>query len=217
MSKASVWVAPLATIAILFGTVGVATATGTWQPSGRQEIVAGARMSADDVKGWMTIQQAADGLGLDAHDIVRLIGAPAGVAITGETAFKDIESKVRGFELSSFRATLKDYLARSGGTAPAASASPTAPTASTTVLPAHTPTGTGAGAGSGAGTGTTQSITGQMTLRQVAQAAKLDPAALAKEAGLPAEVNLDVPLKSLKDTVPGFEVQSVRDAVARLA
>ena len=42
--------------------LGIAQATGGWTTSGRTAVVQ-ADLTADDVKGWMTIQHAADGLG----------------------------------------------------------------------------------------------------------------------------------------------------------
>jgi len=117
-----VWVAPLATVAILFGSVGVASATGAWVTSGRQVITATTTLTADDLKGWMTFQQAADGLGMDVQKLIALTGAPAGV-LTPATAFKDVEALVPGFELSSFRETVRAAL---GGTPATAAPGPTA-------------------------------------------------------------------------------------------
>jgi hypothetical protein len=59
-------------------------------------------------------------------------------------------------------------------------------------------------------------VTGQQTLRQVAEANHLELATLIAESGLPAGVDPGVPLRTLRDTVPGFEMQQVRDAVDRL-
>ena len=61
------------------------------------------------------------------------------------------------------------------------------------------------------------SITGQHTLRQVAENAGVGLADLIAEAGLPPGVDVDVPLRTLRETVPGFEIQTVRDAVERVS
>lgn len=213
------WLAPIATIAILFGSYGLTSATGYWVSSGKTEITAETKLTADDLKGWMTLQQAATGLGVDVQQLIALVGAPAGVTLTPETAFKDIEGLVPGFELTAFRDKVRALTGEAvvvpAPTTPAAAPSPAQPPA-TTPQPAapaastHTPTGTGTGAGS------TQSITGQSTIRQIAQANGLDPALLAKEAGIPATMSLDAALKDIKSAVPGFEIQAVRDAVDRL-
>ena len=121
-----VWVAPLATVAILFGSVGVASATGAWITSGRQVITATTTLTADDLKGWMTFQQAADGLGLDVQKLIALVGAPAGV-LSPATAFKDVESLVPGFELTGFREKVRAALSGSPAGTTSPGSAPTSP------------------------------------------------------------------------------------------
>lgn len=195
--KTSRWVAPVAFLVIMFGTIGVAQAGGQWITSGRQQVVAGEQFTAAGLKGWMTLQQASDGLGIPLSDLIALIAPPAGVTLDGRTAFKDVEGLVPGFELSAFREAVAAHLA--GGTRPAV------PTSS----PSHAPTGTPTGSVTG-------SATGSMTLRQVAEANNVDLDALITQAGLPPDVNPDLPLRDLKNALSGFEIQSVRDAAAAL-
>lgn len=199
----TVLVAPVASVALLFGSIGVATLTGDWVTSGRQQVVAGQALTVDDLKGWMTLQQAADGLGLPVGSLIALVGAPDGV-LTPATAFKDVEGLVPGFELTAFRDQLTALLA--GGAAASAE-----PSATPQPAPAPTPTHTPSPA-----SGSTQSVTGQSTLTQVATAAGVDVADLVRESGLPADVDVDRTLKDLRDTIPGFEIQQVRDALTRL-
>ena len=237
MTLSRVWVAPVASLVIMAATVAVSQATGTWATSGRQVITAGKSLTVDDLKGWMTLQQAADGLGLPVDQLIGLVGAPAGVTVTPDTAFKDLESLVPGFELTAFREVLSARLAgvvpspasrASGASAPASSSptssasassvSATAGDASATTLPvptaSRTPTGTATGAALGSVAEGT--VTGQSTLRTVASAAGIDPLVLAAESGLPADVDLDATLRSLRDAYPAFTLESVRDAVVRL-
>lgn len=202
--KTSRWVAPIAFLVIMFGTIGVAQASGQWITSGRQQVVAGEQLTAADLKGWMTLQQASDGLGIPLSDLVALIAPPAGVSLDGQTAFKDVEGLVPGFELSAFREAVAAHQA--GGTRPAVPAS----------APSHAPTGTPTGVGSATGS-VSGSVTGSMTLRQVAEANDLDLDDLIAQVGLPPDVNPDLPLRDLKNALSGFEIQSVRDAVAALA
>lgn len=199
--KTSRWVAPIAFLVIMFGMVGVAQASGQWITGGRQQVAAGQQLTAADLKGWMTLQQAADGLGIGLPELIVLIGPPPGATLDGQTAFKDLEGLIPGFELAGFRDTVAARQA--GGTATGASRLPatTAPAAS------HTPTGAATASGA---------VTGSMTLRQVAEANQVDLAALIAEAGLPAEVNPDLPLRDLKNALPGFGIQAVRDAVTAL-
>lgn len=200
--KASRWWLPVIWVAVLLATIGGAQLLGAWQVSGRQEVVTGT-LSVDDLKGWMTIQQAADGLGVPVEVVIETIGGPAGV-VTPSTAFSAVEEVVPDFSLTTFREILR---AKLSGQSPAATAAP--PTvspvpATVTVHPSGTPT-------------SPNSVTGQQTLRQVAQDNGLDLAKLIAEAGLPSGVDPDVALRTLRDTVPGFEIGQVRDAVDRLS
>lgn len=198
-THAVLWIAPAVTVAALFGSYGIASATGAWVTSGKQVITASTRLTPDDLKGWMTLQQAADGLGVGVEFLIDLLDAP-GTALAPTTAFKDLEALIPGFELSVFKVRLANALA-------------SAPTPGVAATPVPSPTGSSA---SHTGTPGTSTISGQTTLRQAAAAAGIDPGLLRAEAGLPASVGLDTPLKDVRNAVPGFELQAVRDAVARL-
>ena len=223
--KVPIWIIPALTIALLFGSWGIGKAVGQWETSGRQQVVPGEQITVADIKGWMTIQQVADGLGLEPQEIITLLDAPDGVEIGPQTQFKELEELIPGFGLTTFRPVLTAYLT---GSAPPAAATSSSSQTSAPAAPDPTPTGTptgtgtpGAGSGTPTGTGTpgsgsTAEITGQMTLRQVADDYGLDVAVLAAEAGLPADTDPDLALKQIRDTVAGFEIQAVRDAVARL-
>ena len=224
MTPARVWIAPVVSLAIMVATIGVSEATGAWVTSGRQVITTGTTLTVDDLKGWMTLQQAADGLGLPVDEVIGLLGARGGSGVTPGTAFKDLESLVPGFGLTTFREVLRARLAGDVSTpsAPASGVSssvpvpsPSAGDASATTLPAatasHTPTADASGTGAAAG------VTGQSSLRSVANAAGIDPLVLARESGLPDDVDLDATLKSLRDTFPDFSLENVRDALARLS
>ena len=108
--KTTVWVAPVATLVIFFGSMGVASLTGSWVTGGREQVIATAQLSVDDVKGWMTIQQAADGLGLPGGTIIGLIDPGNQAGLTPATAFKDVETVVPGFTLSGLREQLRTSL-----------------------------------------------------------------------------------------------------------
>ncbi len=199
--RTSVWVAPVASVVVLFGSVGIADLTGNWVTSGRTAVVAGQQFGVEDLKGWMTLQQAADGLGVPVAALIELIGAPDGT-LSPDSAFRDIESLVPGFELSTFRDQVREYLA-------GAAVSPAAPTA-----PSAAAGPTGAGDGSETGR---PAVTGQMTLAAVAQTHGIDLAELVAACGLPADVDTRLALKDLREALPSFEIQQVRDAVAQLS
>jgi hypothetical protein len=212
------WIAPLVFIAVMLGGVGVAQATGTWITTGKQVVAAG-RLAPEDVKGSMTLQQAADGVGIPFAELVALINPPDPSLLRPSTAFKELEALVPEFDLSTFRETLRTYLAARNGTpitTPTATASGTSsPSVVATSTPSATATHTATAQATGAGAGDA-TIKGSMTLRQVADARHLTVAALVAECGLPADVNADLTLRELADSVPGFDVQVVKDAVARL-
>jgi hypothetical protein len=191
------WILPMVWVAVLFATIGVAQAVGGWQVSGREPVTAGA-LTPDDLKGWMTVQQGADGLAVPATMILTEIGGEPG-AVTPATAFKDVEAIVPGFSLDDLKTRLWAVLGAS------ASPAPNATSASAVAVPSSTPTGT-----------PPSGVSGQQTLRQVAEANGLALATLIAESGLPSATDPDTALRTLRDTVPGFEIQQVRDAVDRL-
>ena len=217
------WIAPIVFIAVMLGGVGVAQATGTWITSGKQLVAPAGQLAVDDVKGSMTLQQAADGLGIAYPELVSLINPPDPNALTPATLFKDLEALVPGFSLTTFRETLRSYLAaRSGSALPSPSSALTStsavptPTPAPTTVQTTTATHTASAVPTGTGTGDA-SIKGSLTLRQVADANHLTLSVLVAECGLPADVNAELTLRELADTNPGFDVQVVKDAVARLA
>lgn len=194
------WILPVVWVVVLFATIGIAQAVGGWQVSGREPVVAGT-MTPDDLKGWMTVQQGADGLSVPATVILTEIGGEPGL-VTPATAFKDVEALVPGFSLDDLKTRLWEVLGSTPSPAPSSTAVASVPPAP---APSSTPTGI-----------PPSGVTGQQTLRQVAEANGLDLAALIAESGLPPQTNPDTALRTLRDTVPGFEIQQVRDAVDRL-
>jgi len=89
--------------------VGGGTGEGTGGGGGR---VIDGPLTPDDLKGWMTLGQAADGLGVTVEELVSLIDADT--ALAADTAFRDVESLVPGFELSEFREVVREFLASGG-------------------------------------------------------------------------------------------------------
>ncbi len=111
MMKVSLWVGPIVSAVVLFGSVGVATLTGAWVTGGREQVSQSTRLGVDDLKGWMTLQQAADGLGIPVATVIELVDAPDGASLAPSTPFKEVEDQVPGFELSTFRDRLRAHLA----------------------------------------------------------------------------------------------------------
>jgi hypothetical protein len=134
---------------------------------------------------------------------------------------KDLERLVPGFSVSALRDAAARYLA--SGQLPAA---PTAqavppPPAVATATP-HAPKGTGEEGGAGptplpAGQILPAvDIKGSMTLGDVAQQTGVPLDKLLAALKLPANTRPEMQLKTLTQSVPGFEVQAVRDAVIAL-
>lgn len=131
MKQLNRWLLPALAIVVFFGVVGVGQATGWWVTSGRtlpagavsgpgasggsggtgsgtgaERVTSPGSLAPADLKGWMTLQQAADGLGIPVADLVAAIGPPAGVTLDPQTAFKDVEKLVPGFSLADLRTRL---------------------------------------------------------------------------------------------------------------
>ena len=119
------WLLPILALVLILGTVGIAQAAGLWVVSGREMVNLAQLTRGDDVKGWMTLQQVSDGVGLPVATIVGLID-PAGAAdLPPQTALRDIEARVDGFDLPAFREQLRALLGATPGTS-GASPSPEA-------------------------------------------------------------------------------------------
>jgi len=114
MKKKTRWLLPLLWVAVIFGTVGVTQAMGLWQTSGRDPVVA-SQLTTADIKGWMTVQQVADGLGIDTAVVLEAVGDPSNT-VTASTALKDIEPIVPDFSVVDLRTALDER--RSGTASP---------------------------------------------------------------------------------------------------
>lgn len=119
--KVSLWVSPVVSAVVLFGSIGVATISGDWVTGGREQVAQKTQLTVNDVKGWMSLQQASDGLGVPVTTLIELIDPPEGASLSAATLFKEVEAQVPGFELTAFRERLRDYLAT--GSAPSSGAS----------------------------------------------------------------------------------------------
>ena len=218
MRTTSRWLMPALSGVLFFGAVGVAEAAGWWTSSGRVEVVAG-DLTSEEIKGWMTLGQAAEGLGVPVADLIALTGAPSGSVVDAQTAFKDVEGLVTGFELTAYRERVQSYLAAKPGRTPSVASTPTGtPTVPVTPsLPPATPNPTVTHVPTSNPTGTpVEGIRGSMTLGEVAEANGIELGALLEAARLPADLAAETALRDIQNTVPGFEIQTIRDAVAGL-
>ena len=226
------FVLPIVIIVTLLGTALVAQAAGLWSTSGRTAVDVG-NMTPADLKGWMTLQQVMDGLGISQAELYPLAGIPA--EVPASTALKDLEPLVPDFEVSLLRDKLTAWAAGAAAPAdsapapavtPAPVASPTA-VATAAAQPSATPTHVpGSASGDGTGTGPTplpagqilpaDQIKGKLTLRQVSEQCAVPLDALLAEIGLPANTAPDTGLKDLVSQGVLTEVAQVQAAVAKL-
>ncbi len=118
--KVNRWVMPILAVVLLGVTVGVAQAGGLWATTGRQMAGSGGggggggqgdgtgAGSAQVVKGWMTLQEAADAVGLPVRTVAELTGATEPASLDPATPLSQLEDVVPGFTMSTFRTVLMD-------------------------------------------------------------------------------------------------------------
>ncbi len=207
-------VMPIIVIVALLGTVQVANLLGYWQTSG-QELVDLESFAASEIKGWMTLDQVAAGTHVPLAKLQELWGLPADMP--GTTAMKDLEETI---DVTTARTKLGEYL---GEITPAAVATVAAtPTPAVEHTPKATPGVTGtpkveaSRTPAPAGQLAPADIKGTMTLQEVSEGTGVPLARLLAEAKLPADTPPTTALKDLTTKVPGFEIQTLRDAATKL-
>ncbi len=221
---------PILAVGLLLGTVWVAQASGWWLVSGKELVDVANLQSSADIRGWMTFQQLSDGYAIELQTLYRLVGVQPD--LPPETALKDMESVVPGFEMETVREVVAVYLgeevveeAIGAVTTPmpavtddqAAMPSPAAmPTVTPTVV--HEPKGEASALGS-TGSGdpaATVEIKGRQTLQEVADQAELPLADLIAGLDLPADTDASQPLRDLVAGGVLDSIDTVRIAVAGL-
>jgi hypothetical protein len=215
---------PIIVIVALLGTTFIAQAAGFWSTSGKDSIDLD-NMTSADIKGWMTLQQVMDGLKISREELYAVGGIPLDVPT--ETALKELEGIVPGFEISTLR---EKFAAPVNPIEPLAPIEPTPlpqPTATPIATVTHTQSITGTQhTGDGTGLGPTplppgqvlpaDQIKGRMTLREVADQCAVPLDQLLSALNLPPDTNPNVALKDLINAGTLAEVTAVKDAVAKL-
>jgi polyferredoxin len=199
------WVAPLAAIVILLGSAGVAQALGWWHAVGTS-LSAVSNASPADIRGFATLQEVSTTFGIPREALYKLLGLPAD--IPWDTRLKDLESYN---EVTAVREKVSAYLGLPSSAAASASATPQ-PAASMGAPSAPAPQTPSATGSSGARLAATE-IKGTMTLQEVADQCGMPREALYQALKLPADVPATTALRDIRNSVPGFEVTLVRDAV----
>ncbi|MDH7490330.1 MAG: hypothetical protein QHH80_12595 [Anaerolineae bacterium] len=195
---------PLVLIASLLGSVLIAKATGYWSTSGRAKITRDVSGVADpeDIKGWMTLADVSEIYGIPEAELRSRLNLPAD--LPADTALKDIEALVSGFEVSAVRDAVAAYRAGLSGVAP--EPQPTAAPEQPTETASGTPV---------SGALSTDEIKGKNTLAEVASMYGIPVEQIVAEAGLPADVDVKAPLKDIAAKY-GIEILNIREAVERI-
>jgi hypothetical protein len=198
---------PILLIVALLGTVVAAQAIGKWSVSGRDTVDI-TKLAPADLKGWMTLQQVVDGLGISQSELYAIGNIPAETAPT--TALKDMEAVVSV-------TTLRDKLtARFAAPSSSANAAPTQAVVATSTALAQitathaTPTPLVTGQILPA-----DLIKGKMTLREVSQqcAVPLDKLLAALKMS---DINPDTAIKDLIAQSKLVDVTDVQKVVVTL-
>lgn len=199
------YVLPLVLIASLLGSVLVAQATGYWSTSGRTTVLLDESGVADPegIKGWMTLADVSRIYGIPEAELRSRLGLPAD--LPADTALKDIEAIVSGFEVSAVRDAVAAYRAGLSGAAPDAQATSATP-AQPTATPSQTPASS---------VPSTEEIKGNSTLAGVASMYSIPVERIVAEAGLPADVDVNAALKDIAAKY-AIEVLNIREAVERI-
>lgn len=105
--KVNKYILPSFTLLALLATVWIAQWTGQWIVSGKELVDVNNLTTTDDIRGWMTLQQVADGFAVEVSDLYTLLHLPTD--IPPETALKDLEGIVPDFEVTTVREALAPY------------------------------------------------------------------------------------------------------------
>jgi len=210
---------PILMAVALLGSVGIAQATGAWEVSGKQEISVGGLTSSEDVRGWMTLQQVADGFGLKVDDLYTMLSLPAD--LPAETALKELEGLIAGFETTSVREVIAVYLGETEGSAPPADPIPSTPEPTPAPGPTATPEAiatehTGPPPPPEGTILAASEIKGRHTLLEITDQCQVPLDALLAGLNLPADADPNLAIKDLASSGAIESVEVVRDVVLRL-
>jgi hypothetical protein len=228
------YIAPILVMVTLFGSYVVAQATGFWAVSGKEMIDLGNMASSTEIRGWMTLEQVAQGFDIPQAQFYLSLGIPAD--IPASTALKDLEGLIVGFEVTTVREAVDAFL---NGTPLQPAGSSVKPP--TEIIPTLTPTpqvsatppaqdtahlSQGAATGEGAGIGLTplppgqilpaSEIKGRHTLQQITDQCQVALIDLLAALDLPADTDPSAAVKDLVEQGKISEIQVIRDVVTAL-
>ncbi|MBN1399303.1 MAG: hypothetical protein JXA74_00605 [Anaerolineae bacterium] len=207
--KANRWIVPLVTLALLFGSVGLAKALGWWQTTGAKLSTVG-DVTPDDIRGSSSLADLSVAFDIPTSEIFSILGIPD--TFPPETQLKDLETYN---EVGTVRGLIAEHLGLpwewDEEHAPITDQGEAAADAGVTPTPAEEHTGpTPLPAGS---TLPAAEIKGRMTLREVSQGTGMPLDELYAALNLPRELDADTALRDISAQVAGFETSVVREVV----
>jgi hypothetical protein len=208
------YVLPFVLIAVLLGSTLVGKAIGYWSTSGKTAVMVDETGAADPegIKGWMTLAQVSETYGIPKEELWARLNLPAD--LPADTALKDLEALIDGFETSAVRDAVVAYRAENPGSAPLVSeiTPPAKPAGEGEATP--TPSGEAQATPVG-GLPSTSEIKGKNTLSDVAAMYGIPVERIIAEAGLPVDVDTKATLQTIASKY-GIEVLNIRQAVDRI-
>jgi hypothetical protein len=224
--KANKYLLPILFVVALLGSVGIAQAAGWWTTSGRDVVLTDAEGQPDPagIKGWMTLADVSTTYGVPLDLLYQQLGIPA--EVSPDTALKDLEAVVPGFEIELARTVVTDYLAGTVAEPSPTAADPTptpVATSSGAVTPATTPIkGEGDGTDADRPTPTplpagyilpADQIKGRMTMREVVDQCAVPLEYIYQKLGIASGEDPAQPVKDIMAKY-GFEVSALQAVVA---
>lgn len=106
------YVLPIGVIVVLFATVLVAQAAGTWQVTGSTTVIpttTSGRPDPEAIKGKMTLDEVITTYKIPQVDLYAALKLPADLPTS--TQVKELESVIQDFEVDLVRQAVQDYYA----------------------------------------------------------------------------------------------------------
>jgi hypothetical protein len=95
---------PILVLVTLIGSAVTAQLSNNWAVTGKDQVNVD-HLTSEDIRGWMTIQQIADGFDLSLDELYDLLELPSDIPY--DTALKDLEKILPGFEVNNVKEAIE--------------------------------------------------------------------------------------------------------------
>lgn len=192
-------IAMLVMVAVLFfAPIVITQAAGIYEVL-PEAVKKGELIAFSEIKGYMTIADAATATGLSIDELRAALGIPA--TVPDGTMMKGISAIVPGFDFDAAKEKA-DEAANPGGTTAATIS--TVPAAATPAATLSTSSGTLVDA---------SSVKGSMTITDAAAATGLDQTAFYKLFQIPSSVPSGTRMKDIANVVPGYNFDTIKSSL----